>query len=349
MAGVPDPAIPGDTLASAPLPRARHTRRVVVAGGVGAALVLLGNARPSGAFQAGEREIEDAFGPVTVPEKPQRVIAVRHHDVGNMLALGVIPVGIVPNASEFPLPEQAAMLDGVANVRADTDWMLDIEKAMALEPDLILEMSGQEGDPWNEETCALAKAAATTLCFPYGYTTEEEIKQNMRHVGLALGLEAETEQAIAAYDARVAELQAAVAEAGVGDKPVASIIWQGEGNFFVPVDRSPNLILRTLGISQPSFQDDPTGPDVALSFENLAQLNEANSIVVLLEGAGTQEELEASPVWRLLEPVQNGKVLFLDADRWGWEYIPALMSMLDDVEDKLLPVLIAGDTTDAAQ
>ncbi len=45
-------------------------------------------------------------------------------------------------------------LAGVANVRADTDWVLDIEKAMALKPDLILEMSGQEGDPWHAQRLA---------------------------------------------------------------------------------------------------------------------------------------------------------------------------------------------------
>jgi iron complex transport system substrate-binding protein len=309
---------------------------------MGATLVLLGCPRATSAFQAGAREIEDAFGTVTVPEQPQRVIAVRHHDVGNMLALGVIPVGIVPEASEFPLPEQAAMLEGVANVRADADWMLDIEKAMALKPDLILEMSGQEGDPWNEETCTLAKEAAPTLCFPYGYTYEDDIMQNMRNVGLALGREEEAERQIAAFAARVAELQAVVAEADAGNKPVATIIWQGAGNFFVPVNRSANMILRTLGLAQPAFQADPTAGEVQLSFENLAQLNEADTVIVMLEGAGTQEELEASPVWQLLEPVQHERVIFLDANLWGWEYLPILMSMLDDVETRLLPVL-TGD------
>lgn len=319
----------------------------MVAGGLGAAALLLAGRSSAGAYQSDEREVEDAFGAVTVAAKPQRVVVVRHHDVGNMLALGVVPVGIVPDASEFPLPEQAAALADVVNVRADTDWMLDLEKAMALDPDLILEMSGQEGDPWNEETCSLAKAAATTLCFPYGYTTDEEIKQNVRHVGLALGREADAEALIARYDARIAELQAVVDAAGVAGKPVASINWQGDGAFFVPVDRSANLILRSLGIAQPAFQDDPTGPDVELSFENLDRLNAADTVIVMLEGAGTQEELEASPVWQLLEPVQAGRVIFVDANLWGWEYIPVLMSMLDDVEALLLPVLTHDSAPDA--
>lgn len=320
-------------------PTGAFPRRGLLAGGLGVGLLLLGHGQRAGALQAGEREVEDAFGTVAVPEQPQRVIAVRHHHVGNMLALGVAPVGIVPDASEFPFPGHQEALAEVANVRADTDWMLDIEKAMALQPDLILEMSGQEGEPWNEEVCTLAKAAATTLCFPYGYTYEDEVKQNMRDVGVALNLEAEAEQVIAAYEERVAELQAVVAAAGVGDKPVASIIWQGAGNFFVPVEFPANMILRALGLAQPAFQADPTGPDVELSFENLAQLNEADTVIVMLEGAGTQAELEASPVWQLLEPVKQDRVIFLDANLWGWEYMPALMSMLDDVEQQVLPVL----------
>lgn len=345
MADTRDSTRDGDTATLASAAGARHSRRSVVASGIGAALFLAGAASPTRAFQDDEREVEDAFGTVIVPSRPERVIAVRHHDIGNMLALGVTPVGIVPDASEFPLPEQAAMLAGVANVRADTDWVLDIEKAMALKPDLILEMSGQEGDPWNEETCTLAREAVTTLCFPYGYTTDAEIKENMRHVGLALGLEDQARAAIAAYDARVAAVTAEIAEAGVGDLAVASVIWQGEGNFFVPIDRSPNLILRTLGIAQPSFQDDPNDSEVTLSFENASFLNEADAMIVLLEGAGTQAELEANPVWQLLDPVKSGQVLFLDANRWGWEYIPALMSMLDDVETQLVPLLSTKQTS----
>ncbi|MCA9880729.1 MAG: ABC transporter substrate-binding protein [Thermomicrobiales bacterium] len=320
-------------------PTGALTRRDLLAGGLGGALLLLSHGHQASAYQEGGREVEDAFGTVTVPAQPERVIAVRHHHVGNMLALGVIPIGIVPDASEFPFPGHQEALAEVVNVRADTDWMLDIEKAMALQPDLILEMSGQEGEPWNEEMCILAKAAATTVCFPYGYTYEDEVKQNMRDVGVALNLEKEAEQVIAAYDERVAELKTEVAAADVADKPVASIIWQGEGNFFVPVGFPANMILRAVGLAQPAFQADPTGPDVELSFENLVQLNEADTVIVMLEGAGTQEELEASPVWQLLDPVKQGRVIFLDANLWGWEYMPALMSMLDDVEQQVLPVL----------
>ncbi|MFT4039063.1 MAG: ABC transporter substrate-binding protein [Thermomicrobiales bacterium] len=316
-----------------------RSRRAMMVGSLGAAALFFAGRSPAGARQSDEHVIEDAFGPVTAPEHPQRVVAVRHHHIGNMLALGVAPVGMVPDVAEFPFPGHQELLADVVNVRADNDWMLDIEKAMALHPDLILEMSGQAGDPWNEETCTVAKAAATTLCFPYGYTTEDEVKQNMRDVGVALGLEDEAEAVIAAYDARVADLQAKVARAGVGDKPVASINWLGDGEFFVPVDRSANMILSGVGLTQPAFQADPVGADIALSFENLALLNDADTVVVMLEGAGTQEGLEASPVWQLLEPVKNGRVVFLDANLWGWEYMPALMSMLDDVEQQILPVM----------
>ena len=289
-----------------------------------------------------QREVEDAFGTVVVPDRPQRIVAVRHHHIGNMLALGVVPVGIVPDASEFPFPGMSEALENVVNVRADADWMLDIEKALALDPDLILEMSGQPGKPWNEEVCSLASAAAATLCFPYGYTSAEDVGQNMRDVGVALGMEDEAEQVIADFDARVAELKASFAAADFTDKPVANIIWQGNGDFFVPIDRSTNLILSSLGIAQPSFQDDPTGGEVGLSLENLDTLNEAYANVVLLEGAGTQEELEANQLWQLLEPVKNGRVIFLDADRSGWDHMPALMSMLDDVERDLLPLAEAS-------
>lgn len=317
------------------------TRRELMAGAFAAALLVgQSDSEDDGETPSpDQREIQDAFGTVQLPANPERVVAVRHHHIGNMLALGVTPIGIVADASEFPFPGHAEALAGVTNVRAETDWMLDIEKALALDPDVILEMSGQEGEPWNQETCDLAKNVAPTACFPYGYTTEDEIKQNMVDVGVVLGREDEAAEIIAAYDARVAELQPTIAEARMSDRPIAHVIWQGNGNFFVPVDRPSNMILRGLGIPQLAFQADPSAGEVALSFENVEQLNEAYAVIVLLEGAGTREELEASPVWRLIEPAKNGRTLFLDGKLWGWDYLPALMHMLDDVEQKLLPLV----------
>jgi iron complex transport system substrate-binding protein len=301
-----------------------------------AALVACGDDSEEATPTPSAREVEDAFGAVALPARPERVVAVRHHHIGNMLALDFIPIGIVPNASEFPLPGQAEALAGVANVRAEADWMLDIEKAMALEPDLIIEMSGQEDDPWNQEICELAKAAAVTTCYPYGYSNEVEIKQNLIDVGEALGLQEQAAELIAAYDARVAELREAAA--GFADKPVANIIWTSFANsgFFVPVDRPSNVTLRTLGIPEPAFQADPSVGEVPFSFENLELLNEAYAVIVLLEGEATQADLEASPVWQLLEPVQAGRVVFVDGNIWAWDYLPAMMRMLDDVEEQLL-------------
>jgi ABC-type Fe3+-hydroxamate transport system substrate-binding protein len=313
-----------------------RTRRQFMVSAGGLAMVLACGDQPVAG--SGSRLVEDAFGSVELPPCPRRVVAVRHHHIGNTLALDVTPIGIVPNASEFPFPGHAEALAGVANVRAEADWMLDVEKALALEPDLILEMSGQEGESWNQEICDLAKAAATTACFPYGYTYEDEIKQNMLDVGVVLGIEEQAAEVIAAFDARVSELKPKIAKAGITDRPVATIIWQGSGNFFVPVDRPSNMILRGLDIPQPGFQADPAGGEVAFSFERANLLNDAYAVIVLLEGAGTREELEANPIWQLTSPAQNGRVIFLDSNLWSWDYLPALMHMLDDVEGKLLPL-----------
>jgi hypothetical protein len=44
----------------------------------------------------------------------------------------------------------------------------------------------------------------------------------------------------------------------------------------------------------------------------------------------------------LLQPVKNDRVIFLDADLSGWDHMPALMAMLDDVERELLPLAEAS-------
>ena len=42
-------------------------------------------------------------------------------------------------------------------------------------------------EPGNVRSCQ--GGAAPTACFPYGYTYEDEIKQNMLDAGMVLGLE----------------------------------------------------------------------------------------------------------------------------------------------------------------
>lgn len=336
------PLTPGTTGRAVLDPIEDITRRRLVAALPAFALLLGGVSCGDDDDDAPSAEttaIDDAFGTVTVPANPERIVAVRHHHIGNMLALGVTPVGMVPAPEDFPIPGHAEALAKVANVRSSSDWELDIEKALALAPDLILEMSGQEGDPWNEEICQRAKTAVPTLCFPYGYTTEAEIKQNMLDVGVALGLRDRAEAAIAEYESRLAALKPAAAR--FAGRKVATIFWtsfDAPASISIAGDQAANLILRALGIEQPALQADPSVTVFEFSFENIEQLNEAWAIIVMPQGAATREGLESNPLWQFLEPAKAGRVVFVDGDIWGQDYMPALMHMLADVESLLLPL-----------
>lgn len=311
------------------------TRRRLIGSALAAALLAACGSDDDDGGDTSTREIRDYYGTVTVPTRPERVIASWHHHIGNMLALGVTPIGMIPQASDFPLPGHAEALAAVPGVGSDAG-LLDIEKALALNPDLILEI----GESWNDEVCDRAKRAVATACFPYDYTTADGIKQSMRDVGEALGLSDEAEAFIKAYDDRVAGLKQRFAAAGFAGKRVANIFWTTTmpTGFFVPVDRPSNLVLRSLDIPEPEFQADPSVGEIEFSFESLTKLNEAWAVIIMVTGEATRASLEANPLWHLIEPVKAGRAIFVDGRVWECDYLAAMMQMLDDVEAQLLPL-----------
>ena len=144
---------------------------------------------PDGAFPV---TVNTAFGDVTVPERPQRVVALGWGDAETALALGVQPVGAadwlpvggdgvpswLPKDKRYTIPP---VMLGTMEV--------NMEKVAALKPDLILDTRASgEKDRYD----LLSRLGVPVVSIPEGaesYTTTWD--QQLDLIGQALGKTAE--------------------------------------------------------------------------------------------------------------------------------------------------------------
>lgn len=314
------------------------TRREVV----GASLVsILLNPDAIGALGTpvgdGFREITDAMGPVTVPTNPQRVIANGSATLGNMLALGFKPVGSDVNLNSLPF-YLADLMEGVEDVTSEDG--LDIEKALALQPDLIVALWGVRGTGHWEENVLRYKQAVATFGYEQNYVYEEDIKQNVREVAYALNVEAKADEVLAMWDSRIAALKERVSEIGFESKPLTVVRVFRDGTYSVRIGTSESIVSRALGIPQPEGQQNPEDFALELSLERLDMLNESWAVLVYIDDNSdvTDESLLENEVWQLLTPVQEGRIVFVNSGIWNSIDMLGAMAILDDVENLVLPL-----------
>jgi len=303
-------------------------RQFVVA--AGAVLFLGGCGGGSDDGAGGVVTLTDAMGPVSAPERPDRVVADSVSTMAHLWALGIVPIGAALPTGISPEYIDADA-DDVANLVADDGWTLNVEGTLAARPDLIVAI----GADYNEENCERYKAALPTYCFRAGDDSEESVTTAFREIAAAVGRQEEADEAIAAYERRRDALAARVAAAGLGDRRAGIVRFDSGGFIGVRVDGAQTL-LEALGFRAPEWP--AVGPSgyVELSLENLSVLNAADILLVTLDDDVDPEKVPAlrSPLWDRLRPVASGNAHVVSA--WNGSDLPQLERILDEVESAVV-------------
>ncbi len=321
-AGAPPRAAATERSTSSTRASATWSRRLLP--GVAAAIIVMAACGGGGAADGdGDRQVEDVVGTVNLPERPERIVADAVSTYANLAALGVTPVGVA-----IPLgisPEYiGGDTDAVTNVVADDGWTVNLEAALALEPEMILAV----GADYNLENCERYKAALPTYCFEDLWGGVPEILEVVRNIGTAIGREDEAEAAIADFEAEAADLRERITAAGLTDIPVGVVRFDSGG--FIGI-RPDEPIIAYLGLTEPEWPPLSDSGYVELSMETLDVLNAAEILLVTTDDDVVIEDMEVftSPFWETLEPVASGNAHFVGA--WNGADLPQYNRMLEDI------------------
>lgn len=237
-----------------------------------------------------------------VPAKVERIVITgTMESMEDALVLDVKPVGAISVGGKFP--EMFAPIVGEAQSIGEKTQP-DLEAIVKLEPDVILGTS-----KFPEETMEKLNLIAPT--FPVSHISTNW-EANLELLGQLTGKEREAAAAIEAYNRKLEEGKAKVAEVVEGKTVVAIRIRQG--NLFIyPESVFFNPVLYTdLGFAVP----EPVQLAKAQENISLEQFSELNPDYIFLQFSVDEnadhpkalEELQANPIWNSITAVKEGKV-----------------------------------------
>lgn len=245
---------------------------------------------------------------VEVPVQPQRVIY--HGEVtGDVLALGVTPVGVLKNGSGGTSYD-----DKLVNSE-DVGFPISLEKSLALQPDLIIFSNNDEA-----QYEQLSKVAPTVT-----FDSFATIDERMRTLGDLLGKKNEAEAWLTKHKSEVKEMWTMLHNNGMKDNETATVftvypgnrlfVMAGAGlpqflydeNGFKPLDKVQEMIDQQKGF-------------VEISSEVMSEY--AGDRIFILnptdpEAQKSSNELMESNAWKSIPAVKNGNVYNFDILKAG--------------------------------
>lgn len=284
--------------------------------------------------------IDTPNGPVTVEERPERIVALEWVYVEDLLALGITPVGVADVEGyrewvgiESPLP------DDVEDV--GTRQEPSIERIAALEPDLIL--TDQNRSTANDD--ALSERAPT-ISFEPAFTSQEPggqwdvMERTLRDLALATGRTEQAEQVLDDLDAAVEEAAGRVEQAGLETNRFLLALGgdqNGQPGFRISTDNA----LMVDALTRIGLENAWDAPPAEWGFTeaNVEAISEVEGDLHFFYVAQPEEDvvadLEGNDLWRNLAFVRAGNVHDIGADTWLYGGPLSVETLLTRVTDAL--------------
>ncbi|MCQ6561813.1 ABC transporter substrate-binding protein [Paenibacillus mendelii] len=244
---------------------------------------------------------------VEIPVQPQRVIY--HGEVtGDVLALGVTPVGVIKQDGGTVYEDQLAASE-------DVGFPISLEKSLALQPDLII-FSNNDAAQYEQ----ISKVAPTVT-----FNSFAPLEERMRILGDLLGKKDEAEAWLTKHKAGVQEMWAALRQKGIKDNETASVFTMYPGNrlFVMAGAGLPQFLYEENGFKPVAKVQELIDQQVGFVEISAELLKEyAGDRIFILnpvnpEAQESTSELMASNVWSNLPAVKNGYVYKFDIMKAG--------------------------------
>ncbi|WP_373975484.1 iron-siderophore ABC transporter substrate-binding protein [Chitinibacter sp. SCUT-21] len=287
-----------------------------------------------GAPSVPSREMVDAAErKVSIPQSPQRILALGEFELDALLALGIEPVGATNGRGQSGMPHylQSHLHHKNAEVLSVGGFAQpNMDKVLAAKPDLILT------DLRDQQIIAKLQRIAPTVV---AVKTGSDWKSAFNQIAAVLGKEAQAQQFLAQYQTRVAALRQKIKP----DQTVSIVRWNPKGPGYMFKDAFSSLIVQDLGLKRPAGQMGPgTNHSKPLSLEVLSEIDADWMFIGTLspegEAAETLKAVQTAPAFKNLKVVKTQQVRIIDGSLWTSTGGPlAALAVLDDLEKNLLP------------
>jgi len=280
--------------------------------------------------------VESEFGEVEVPKEPTAALGMYTTDVDILLTLGIEladsqPIRGDSGYTTFPEFFPADALEGVDAFANYPDY--DYDAILKAQPDFILNGLGYDKKV-NRRLPDIAPTYSVNAFDGRSWT------EHFKETAIALDREAEYDAWIEKYDARVAEVRAAIEEAGAEDLMMAPLgYYEGEAvvSCYSGVECQAFEDLG-LGVFEPGRANDNEG--TTYSAERIGELAEVDfAFVTVASTEEGQEQFETimdeagkNPLWANLDMVKNDRVIPFDLEM-TFGSPSGQMAFLDVVED----------------
>jgi len=270
------------------------------------------------------RIVKDAYGDVTVPANPSKIVVLDIGGLDNLLELGIKPIG-APSilAAGDPYPAYLQGTDGITNIGSVNEP--NLEAIDALKPDLIIGNKDAHDALYGQ----LGKIAPTVFVETLGVTW----KANLLLHAEAVNKQDEGKKLLEAYEEKISDFKAKNTEQG--GKTVSLIRPRADKIQAYLKDNFAGTIMADAGVSRPEAQQ-VEGFSKDVTEEQMTELD-GDVILWLNREPDAFAKLEKSPLWAGLNGVKANQVYPAD-----WEYwmsglgIQAVNKVVDDLQKFLL-------------
>lgn len=279
--------------------------------------------------------VRHKYGTTTIAKAPIRVLSLGYTDHEVLLALGIVPIGVIQWIPEWKRgvgPWSEAALKGTTP--ALFQYELDFEKAAALEPDLILNIGFDPDQQTYDTLSAIAPTVAPPAgAKPYGVAWEEMTTV----VSTAVGRASDGRQLIADTKALLAKTAAANPQFDQKTFVVAAP-FQGKLGYYEKTDIRAQL-LHQIGLVDNKLVASRDAADFfsTLSGEQAAQLDA--DVLIMFGDAGTTKDsvLRTFPTLAAVAAVKNGRLIYLTDSKTSMAFSTASVLSIPVALDAVVP------------
>lgn len=267
---------------------------------------------------------------IDIPKNPQRIV-LQGNPIGDLLALGIQPVGI-----DRRFIEGSVYKDKEHTPAEDIGYPKNMETVLSLDPDLT--MLSYILDKEYEEASKISPVVVFDGALP--------MKKRFPVIADIVGKKTEAEQLLANYNYKAEAMWNNLRDSGkIADGETAVILqyFWNRSMYVMKTGGLAELLYQPAGFAMDAkvkTLEPNSGPYIEVAEEAMHETLIGDHLFVLYTGdkeaKKSFDELVKSPLWKSLPAVKNGNVHFME-DKWNYNDMMTSGMLLDEFPKVISP------------